>query len=154
MSQGDGGPLILVVEDDTTVRGFIVRTLKRAGYRCLVAGSAEEALHVSSQVEEPIDLLILDIMLPDSWGTRLVQDIQAQHPYARVILTSGHTADDPVLAAGVQARDPEIPFLNKPFSPDELVETARALLGKGDDSGASAGQGDEGRMDPAQEEEG
>lgn len=144
MSHGDDGPLILVVEDDTTVRGFIVRTLKRSGYRCLVAGSAEEALHVSSEVEEPIDLLILDIMLPDSWGTRLVQDIQAQHPYARVILTSGHTADDPVLAAGVQARDPEIPFLNKPFSPEELVETARSLLGtaeRGNRTGAEEDQG-------------
>ena len=133
MSRNEDGPLILVVEDDPIVRGFIVRTLKRASYRCLVAGSAEEALQVSSQVEEPIDLLILDIMLPDSWGTRLVQDIQAQHPYARVILASGHTADDPVLAAGVQARNPEIPFLNKPFTPDELVETVVSLLGRGSD---------------------
>ena len=134
MSRNSDGPLILVVEDDPIVRGFIVRTLKRASYRCLVAGSAEEALQVSSQVEEPIDLLILDIMLPDSWGTRLVQDIQAQHPYARVILASGHTADDPVLAAGVQARDPEIPFLNKPFTPDELVETVVSLLEKRGDT--------------------
>jgi DNA-binding response OmpR family regulator len=128
MSQSEGGPLILVVEDDPNVRGFMVRTLQRSSYRCLVAGSAEEALQVSSQVEEPIDILVLDIMLPDSWGTRLVQDIQAQHPYARVILTSGHTADDPVLAAGVQARDPGIPFLNKPFTPEELVQTVESLL--------------------------
>lgn len=143
MSQGEDGPLILVVEDDPIVRGFIVRTLKRSAYRCLVAGSAEEALHVSGQVEEPIDLLILDIMLPDSWGTRLVQDIQAQHPYARVILTSGHTADDPVLAAGVQARDPEIPFLNKPFSPDELTETVASQLERGSGSleGGHSGSG-------------
>lgn len=123
------GPLILIVEDDETVRGFMVRVLKRSGYRCLIAGSAEEALQASSSVEEPIDLLILDIMLPDSWGTRLVQDVQAQHPYSRVILTSGHTADDPVLAAGIAARDPEIPFMNKPFSPEELLEHVRSLLG-------------------------
>ncbi len=117
-----------MVEDDANVRGFMVRTLQRSGYRCLVAGSAEEALQVSSEVEEPIDILVLDIMLPDSWGTRLVQDIQAQHPFARVILTSGHTADDPVLAAGVQARDPGIPFLHKPFTPEELAGTVESLL--------------------------
>jgi DNA-binding response OmpR family regulator len=124
----DSGPVVLVVEDDSTVQGFIVRTLKRGGFRCLAAGSAEEALRVSSEADGAIDLLILDIMLPDSWGTRLMQDVRAQHPDVKVILISGFTADDPVLAAGVEARDPEIPFLAKPFTPEDLLETSRGLL--------------------------
>lgn len=121
-------PLVLVVEDDPTVQGFVVRILKRAGYTCITAGSAEEALRVSSETERPVDLLVLDIMLPDSWGTRLMQDIRAQHDGLRVILTSGYTSEDPILAAGVNARDPEIPFLEKPFEPDELLEAARMAL--------------------------
>ncbi len=121
-------PRILVVEDDHTLRGFVVRLLGRAGYDVVPAASAEEALTLSSTAEEPIDLLLLDIMLPDSWGTRLVQDIRAHHPEVQVILTSGFTADDPVLAAGVEARDPEIPFLAKPFDPEELVRTVETLL--------------------------
>jgi len=130
--QGDAtnDALVLVVEDDTTVLGFIVRALKRAGgFTCLTAGSAEEALQVSNSSERSIDLLILDIMLPDSWGTRLMQDVKSQHPRARVILTSGFTAEDPVLAAGVAARDPDIPFLKKPFTQEELLEAARSLVG-------------------------
>ncbi|TVP48869.1 MAG: hypothetical protein EA350_02670, partial [Gemmatimonadales bacterium] len=67
--------------------------------------------------------------LPDSWGTRLMQDVKSQHPAARVILTSGFTAEDPVLAAGVDARDPDIPFLKKPFTQEELLEAARSLVG-------------------------
>lgn len=120
-------PLVLVVEDDTTVLGFIVRTLKRGGFRCLTAESAEEALQVSNDTDEAIELLVLDIMLPDSWGTRLMQDVRAQHPEVAIVLTSGFTGDDPVLAAGVEARDPDIPFLKKPFTPEELLEAARSL---------------------------
>lgn len=121
-------PLVLIVEDDPTVQGFVLRTLRRSGFDCLTAGSAEEALQVSSNSERAVDLLVLDIMLPDSWGTRLMQDIRAQHPGVRVILTSGYTEEDPVLAAGVNARDPEIPFLAKPFPPEELLEAARTAL--------------------------
>ncbi|TVP54482.1 MAG: response regulator [Gemmatimonadales bacterium] len=123
--------LILVVEDDPTVLGFIRRTLKRGGFSCLTAETAEDALQVSSASERPIDLLVLDIMLPDSWGTRLMQDVRAQHPEVAVILTSGFTGDDPVLAAGVAARDPDIPFLKKPFTPEELLETVREKLADG-----------------------
>jgi DNA-binding response OmpR family regulator len=121
-------PVVLVVEDDTTVLGFIVRTLRRAGYTCLTAESAEEALQVSSEGDRAIDLLVLDIMLPDSWGTRLMQDVRSQHPEVGVVLTSGFTGDDPVLAAGVEARDPDIPFLKKPFSGEELVASVRSVL--------------------------
>lgn len=121
-------PRILVVEDDDTLRSFVVRLLTRAGYRCVTASSAEEALNVSSTSEEPVDLLLLDIMLPDSWGTRLVQDVRAHHPEVLVILTSGFTAEDPILAAGVEARDPDIPFLAKPFDPDDLLRTVETLL--------------------------
>lgn len=122
-------PLVLVVEDDKTVLGFIVRTLKRGGFRCLTAESAEEALQVSNDVGADLELLVLDIMLPDSWGTRLMQDVRAQHPDVGIILTSGFTGEDPVLAAGVDARDPDIPFLKKPFTPEELLEAARSMTG-------------------------
>ena len=126
-TETEARPLVLVVEDDTTVLGFIVRTLKRGGFRCLTAESAEEALQVSNSSEEPFRLMVLDIMLPDSWGTRLMQDVRSQHPDVAIILTSGFTGDDPVLAAGVEARDPDIPFLKKPFTPEELLEAARSL---------------------------
>jgi DNA-binding NtrC family response regulator len=123
-------PRVLVVEDDPTVQGFIRRALKREGYDCIVAGTAEEALHISSEEEQEsgLDLLILDIMLPDSWGTRLMQDIWSQHPNVKVVLMSGFIADDPILAAGVQARDPEIPFLSKPFSHEALIEAVEKAL--------------------------
>jgi len=122
-------PLILVVEDDLQLRQFVQRTLKRWGYRSLLAGSSEEALRVSAECPESIAVLIQDIMLPDSWGTRLAQDLRSQHPELRLILMSGYAESDPILAAGIHSRDAEIPFLEKPFSPEELVEALNTVLG-------------------------
>lgn len=122
MTEAAGGgdqrpPLALVVEDEEAVRAFVQRVVVAEGYECLEAGSAEEALVTADRAERPLDLLVLDIMLPDSWGTRLVADLRARSPRLGVVLTSGFTGEDPVLGAGIGDR---FPFLSKPFDVEDL----------------------------------
>lgn len=114
--------LVLVVEDERGLRRFVRRVLENEGYECLEAGSAEEALVAVDRARRPVDLLILDIMLPDSWGTRLVEDVRARSPSLGVVLTSGYADADPVLGAGTQQRRP---FLAKPFEASELLAAVR-----------------------------
>lgn len=111
--------VVLVVEDGVDLRSFLKRTLERHGFTVIDAGTAEEALVLAHAVPDPIDVLLMDIMLPDSWGTRLAEDIKTIHPSIGVILTSGRTLDDPVLGAGIAQRKP---FLKKPFRIAELLD--------------------------------
>ncbi len=96
-----------------------MRALETHGYTVLVAESAQEALVVAGLPQGSIDVLVMDIMLPDSWGTRLAEDIRALHPEIGVVFTSGYTDTDPVLEAGMSQRKP---FLKKPFGTEELLE--------------------------------
>jgi two-component system, cell cycle sensor histidine kinase and response regulator CckA len=114
-----GDRTVLVVEDRPELRSFLRQALKRYGFEVLEAGTAEEALILANSVQAPIDVLLMDIMLPDSWGTQLAEDIRTLHPDVGVILTSGRTLDDPVLGAGITQR---APFLKKPFRISELLE--------------------------------
>jgi two-component system, cell cycle sensor histidine kinase and response regulator CckA len=114
-----GQRVVLVVEDSEDLRRFLRRTLERYGFSVLEAGSAEEALMLADAASHGIDILLMDIMLPDSWGTRLAEDIRMLHPDVGVILTSGHTVEDPVLGAGITQRNP---FLKKPFAIEQLLQ--------------------------------
>lgn len=120
-------PLVLVVEDEGGLRRFMTRALEKEGYECVEAGSAEEALMAAGEPGRPVDILVMDIMLPDSWGTRLVEDIRAESPDVGVILISGYTESDPVLGAGARERHP---FLTKPFEADELLSAVRRVEGE------------------------
>lgn len=110
--------VVLVVEDGEDLRKFLKWALERHGFSVLEAGSAEEALVLADSYRDDIDVLLMDIMLPDSWGTQLAEDIRMLHPEVGVILTSGHTLEDPVLGAGITQREP---FLKKPFEISDLL---------------------------------
>jgi two-component system cell cycle sensor histidine kinase/response regulator CckA len=116
---------ILVVEDAPTVRTFVVSTLQRAGYRVLVAGSPAEAVALTDGLDEPIELLLTDLIMPDTNGRVLAQRLVAARPSMRVVVMSGYGASpESVPPRGTAG------FLAKPFSRDELMTTvAQALAG-------------------------
>lgn len=115
-----------MVEDGEELRKFMRRALERHGFTVLEAATAEEALVLANSLPHAIDVLLMDIMLPDSWGTQLAEDIRMLHPGIGVVLTSGRTVDDPVLGAGITQREP---FLKKPFKISELVDAVVSVLG-------------------------
>ena len=116
---------VLLVEDDLLVRRVAERTLHRAGWNVLCAGSAEEALDVLKEAR--CDLLISDIALPCMDGVALARQMLVRQPRMPVILTSGYeraTVSDAEKVANVV-------FLTKPYGQAELLDTiARMVAGK------------------------
>jgi len=117
--------LVLLVEDDEVVRELVRRGLERAGFRVIAVGSAEEGLVVADQYRNQIDVMVMDIMLPDSWGTRLAVDVRTLHPEVGVVYVSGFADEDPVLGAGLTELKP---FLQKPFAISELIDAVHSVL--------------------------
>jgi two-component system, sensor histidine kinase len=121
----DAGSLILCVDDDPAARYALTRTLQRAGFRTLEAGTGTEALQ--KMAERP-DLVVLDVRLPDIDGFAVCQRIKSDP----------RTASTPVLqisAAFVEVEDRtrglELgadAYLTQPLAPPELIATIRALL--------------------------
>jgi two-component system cell cycle sensor histidine kinase/response regulator CckA len=118
-----GRETVLLVEDDVAIRGIARRALAGAGYRVLDAGSAGDALQIAHG-EPGIDALVTDVLLPERNGWELSRDLAGVRPGLRVLFMSGYAAQltgESVLPEGV-------PFLAKPFTPDDLLRALRAVL--------------------------
>jgi two-component system cell cycle sensor histidine kinase/response regulator CckA len=123
LPRGEGK--ILVVEDDTTVRELTGRILENGGYTILTAGSAEKALEILAN-GGPVDLMITDMVMPGMNGMELSQEALQTRPDLPILFISGYT-DDPGIRLGVPDG---LPFLSKPFHPNELLSKVRDLLKK------------------------
>ena len=120
-----GTATVLVVDDDDELRRTVVTALKNGGFRVVDADSAERGLQLSESSKAPIDVALLDIILPDSWGAQLVPGLRMNHPDIRVIYTSGYADSDPILKAAI---DKETAFLAKPFELSELLAAVENAL--------------------------
>jgi two-component system cell cycle sensor histidine kinase/response regulator CckA len=118
-----GTEAILLVEDETGVRSFVRTVLERHGYRVLDTASSEAALARLRGHEDPIDLLLTDIMLPGMDGGQLARQLRGERPELRVLFMSGYT--DPALE---HALPPKAGFLEKPFTAHALLARVRAAL--------------------------
>jgi two-component system, cell cycle sensor histidine kinase and response regulator CckA len=120
-----GKETILLVEDDDAVRTLAHSSLEKHGYRVLVAADGEEALRLAQRKEEPIDLLATDVIMPHLGGHELAQRLAAHRPGMKVLYLSGYMDDAVVRQGLVQNR---VPFLQKPYAPQELVSKVREVL--------------------------
>lgn len=128
-SRTGGTATILVVEDEETVRRVVVATLRRFGYTVLEAEDGTGALEAEGTWDEGIDLLLTDLVLPDTTGPDLVSAIRDRRPALPVLLMSGYAPED--LLRNVR-RGPTFEFLEKPFMIDELLGAVhRTLAGQG-----------------------
>jgi signal transduction histidine kinase len=107
-----GAERILVVDDEKVVRELLAQMLREQGYDVEVAATAREARALMG----PWDLLLTDVVMPETDGVKLSKQIDARH----VLFISGY--DQQALVAG------DASFLQKPFSRDELTGTVRALF--------------------------
>jgi PAS domain S-box-containing protein len=120
-----GVETVLLVEDDEAVRRLTREVLQRSGYRVLEAGNPREAFQVASDCGEPIDLLLTDVVMPESEGLPLFDRLSKTRNGLRVLYMSGY-ADEAVVRHGVLAAG--FPFLQKPFTPQVLARKVRAVL--------------------------
>ncbi len=117
-----GTETVLIVEDAEDVRTLARRTLEERGYTVLVARNADEALEIASA--RTVDLLLTDIVMPQTSGPQLVARYKALHAAPIVVYMSGY-ADD---ALAQYELDPNVGFLRKPFSPASIARTVRGAL--------------------------
>lgn len=128
--QSEGAPTgtetVLLVDDDSALRDVTSVYLTSKGYKVLEASNASEALALCESPDEPIHLLISDLVMPGLGGIDLARSVMSLRPKVRVVLMSGYT--DRVL--NVESIGIEAHFLQKPFSLDALARVARSLLDK------------------------
>jgi two-component system cell cycle sensor histidine kinase/response regulator CckA len=118
---------VLVVDDEPMVLRLMVATLERSGHRVLAAHDAMSALRIAANADEPIDLLISDVVMPGFSGPALARRIRALRPGLPVLFVSGFHDE-----AELEADAALGPLLRKPFSPRQLSEvTARILEARG-----------------------
>ena len=123
----EGTETVLVAEDETALRTLIRETLGGYGYTVLEAGDGKEAAEISCRYENPIHLLITDVVMPHMSGRELADRVTAARPEARVLYISGYT-DDAIIHHGVIG--PNTAFLQKPFSPTGLARKVRVILSR------------------------
>jgi DNA-binding response OmpR family regulator len=116
-------PKILIVEDDPAVRDIVKIALEREGMTVEAVSDGETALE-SFRSTSPVDLAILDIMLPGIDGITLCQEIRRTSDIPIVMLTARDSETDVVVGLTVGADD----YVTKPVSPVELVSRVRAHL--------------------------
>lgn len=121
---------VLVVDDDTEIRKLLARYMKEQGFRVLLASRCAEVRE--RIVTNQIDLIILDVMLPDGSGLDLCRDLRASKSTIPIILLTALKEDvDRIIGLEIGADD----YLGKPFNPRELVARIRAVLRRGTNSG-------------------
>jgi excisionase family DNA binding protein len=123
-STPEGGPLVLIVDDDDRLREFVRVNLEMEGYNVREAASAREGLEALE--EQSPDLVLLDVMMPEMDGWEMLRQLHERHGVGAipVIVFSGKVEEnvDDVASRGAQA------FIGKPFSPQTLIERTKALL--------------------------
>ena len=125
-AQPPGGPeRILLVEDEPNVRRIAKRILERNGYTVLEASNGAEALRVLERRQDPIALVLTDLVMPEMGGRELASKLRIVSPTSRILFMSGYT-EDAVLRQSVM--EPGAIFLDKPFTFDTLIRKVREAL--------------------------
>ncbi|MGH3131566.1 MAG: response regulator [Gaiellaceae bacterium] len=119
------GPVVLIVDDDPGLRGFVRARLELEGYSVREAGSAEEGL--AALEEQPPDLILLDVMMPQVDGWEMLRRVQERHGVGAipVLMFSGKVEEDELEDAAARGAQG---FIGKPFDPEQLIDSAKQML--------------------------
>lgn len=123
---------ILVIEDEPRILGFLRLGLEAEGFA--VDGVGDGASGLSRALDEPYELVVLDLQLPRLDGLRLLEELHRERPSLRVLILSARS-DLPTKLRGFELG--AIDFLSKPFSFDELVARVRVHLRKSHEDGSA-----------------
>jgi CheY-like chemotaxis protein len=124
----DPTPTILLVEDEDSVRRLMHKFLEREGYQLLEARNAEEAEAIAEVYEEPIHVLVTDVLMPGMTGPDLVARLLPLRPGMKTLFVSGYRHD--VIEPNGLSRG-DVNLLPKPFPAAELLRRVRMLLDQG-----------------------
>ena len=124
---------VLILEDEVSIRSFVVINLKRAGYEVVEAGTGEEALELL-KANPDVGVAILDIMLPGIDGFEVCRSIRVTDKKIGIIMLTARSQEmDKITGLMTGADD----YMTKPFSPAELTARIDALYRRIDSDGSS-----------------
>ena len=118
------GEVVLIVEDEASVRQLTIEGLTELGYAPVAAESAAEALRVLDERSD-VDLLLTDVVMPEMNGRKLVEAALQRFPKLRVIYMTGYTRNA-IVHNGVL--DADVQLLSKPFTVETLAQKVRGAL--------------------------
>jgi len=126
-SEQDGtvSEIILVVEDEVSVRTLTRRILQEQGYKVLEASRAGVALEVLRDPGQAVDLLLTDVIMPGKSGTRLAREATEERTDLKILFMSGHNEEMLNRHVGHEVSDY---LLHKPFTPEQLVSAVEQAL--------------------------
>jgi CheY-like chemotaxis protein len=123
----EGSGNILLVDDEDMVLEVAGKVLQKLGYTVFEAKSGKAAVEVFRRNKESIDLVILDIIMPDMGGGETYDRIKEINPRVKVLLSSGYSIAGQ--ATEIMSRGCD-GFIQKPFKADELSEALKEILTK------------------------
>jgi len=118
-----GSGTVLLVEDEPMVRSVAERALTRHGYTVITADNGEDALEILAK-NEPIDLLISDVVMPGMDGPTMVREARQSRPELKILFMSGYAEEQLRKSIDIE----NVNFLPKPFSVTDLAEAARRAV--------------------------
>jgi CheY-like chemotaxis protein len=116
---------VLVVDDERISRRVAYRILSEEGYRVLEAEDCPETMDVLSQTRGRVDLLIVDVVMPDCDGVELARRVLEEWPDQRILYMSAHPAEV-LVQQGLTSLD--VPFLAKPYTRKEILAKVHEAL--------------------------
>ena len=120
------GEMILLVEDEPSIRALMRRLLENAGYSVVEARNAHEALTKARKHAGELELLVTDIVMPDIDGFALERRLSSEHPDLKVLFLSGYARDSVAVRGGLKEAGKD--FLLKPFTRDSLLKKVQMVL--------------------------
>jgi signal transduction histidine kinase len=124
-ARSTGHEVVLLVEDEDSVRALLRESLEAYGYTVLEARGGNEALSMARQAQPHLDLLVTDMIMPQMNGSELAERLCAERPNMRVLYITGYNDRELVIPAGSESR---LELLRKPFTGREFARVVRDLL--------------------------
>jgi len=121
-----GHELVIVAEDEPSLRALVTTTLSELGYRVIAAGDGEQAVHEYAQRPDEIALVLLDVVMPRLDARQAYERLRAIRAGVRVLFTTGYAPSSTRLAELLQSG--RVPILEKPFTPQALAVKVRAAI--------------------------
>jgi len=125
--RGPAKERILIVDDEAEVLSGAEQVLRNYGYRVLTARSGQKALDICATREEPVDLVLLDLVMPGMSGQETLVRLHELDPSLKVVIASGYV---PQGERDAQS-DRVAGHLEKPFTPHRMLEVVRQVLDRG-----------------------
>ncbi len=119
--------LIMLVDDEETLREVGREILEAFGYTVITASSGEEALELLADSTEGVDLIILDLIMPGMGGQRCLKNIIEANPQQKIVVASGYAATG---QAQEVIKDGALGFISKPYDLEKMIKLIRSVMAK------------------------